>query len=36
MMVNKSVALPCEDPVTNGVNAAKPIIDLLSEEEKIY
>ena len=30
----KSVALPCEDPVTHGVNAAKPIIDNLSEEEK--
>ena len=30
----KSVALPCEDPVTHGVNAAKPIIDSLSAEEK--
>lgn len=30
----KSVGLPCEDPVTNAVNAAKPIIDALSEEEK--
>ncbi|GAX59131.1 hydroxymethylglutaryl-CoA synthase [Candidatus Scalindua japonica] len=34
MMNKKSVGLPCEDPVTNGVNAAKPIIDSLSEEEK--
>lgn len=34
MMEKKSVGLPCEDPVTNGVNAAKPIIDRLSEEEK--
>lgn len=34
MMEKKSVGLPCEDAVTNGVNAAKPIIDQLSEEEK--
>jgi polyketide biosynthesis 3-hydroxy-3-methylglutaryl-CoA synthase-like enzyme PksG len=34
MMEKKSVGLPCEDPVTNGVNAAKPIIDRLTEEEK--
>ena len=34
MMEKKSVGLPCEDPVTNGVNAAKPIIDQLSDEEK--
>jgi polyketide biosynthesis 3-hydroxy-3-methylglutaryl-CoA synthase-like enzyme PksG len=34
MIDKKSVGLPCEDPVTNGVNAAKPIIDRLSEEEK--
>lgn len=34
LMEKKSVGLPCEDPVTNGVNAAKPIIDRLSEEEK--
>ncbi|MBN2441745.1 MAG: hydroxymethylglutaryl-CoA synthase family protein [Spirochaetales bacterium] len=34
MMTNKSVGLPCEDPVTNGVNAAKPIVDLLSDEDK--
>lgn len=30
----KSVGLPCEDPVSYGVNAAKPIIDNLSEEER--
>ncbi|MCT4598821.1 MAG: 3-hydroxy-3-methylglutaryl-ACP synthase [Vallitalea sp.] len=34
MMEKKSVGLPCEDPVTNAVNAAKPIIDQLTEEEK--
>lgn len=34
MMKQKAVGLPCEDPVTNAVNAAKPIIDSLSEEEK--
>lgn len=33
MMENKAVGLPCEDPVTNGVNAAKPIIDGLGEKE---
>lgn len=34
MMEKKSVGLPCEDPVTNGVNAAKPIIDNLTEQQK--
>jgi polyketide biosynthesis 3-hydroxy-3-methylglutaryl-CoA synthase-like enzyme PksG len=34
MMEKKSVGLPCEDPVTNGVNAARPIVDRLNEEEK--
>lgn len=34
MMKKKSVALPCEDSVTNGVNASKAIIDSLSESEK--
>ncbi len=34
MMEKKAVGLPCEDPVTNGVNAAKPIIDRLTPEEK--
>ncbi|AIQ12926.1 hydroxymethylglutaryl-CoA synthase family protein [Paenibacillus durus] len=34
MMVNKSMGLPCEDTVTNAVNAAKPIVDQLSAEDK--
>jgi len=34
MMDKKSVGLPCEDPVTNAVNAAKPIIDGLAPGEK--
>lgn len=34
LMTEKTVALPYEDPVTFGVNAAKPIVDSLSEEEK--
>ncbi|MCX7747902.1 MAG: hydroxymethylglutaryl-CoA synthase family protein [Clostridia bacterium] len=34
MMKEKAVALPYEDPVTFGVNAAKPLVDSLSEEEK--
>lgn len=34
LMKEKTVALPYEDPVTFGVNAAKPLIDALSEEEK--
>lgn len=34
MMREKSVGLPWEDPVTNAVNAARPIIDRLSEAEK--
>ncbi len=34
MMEQKSVGLPCEDAVTDAVNAAKPIIDNLSDEEK--
>ncbi|MBV7337987.1 hydroxymethylglutaryl-CoA synthase family protein [Chloroflexi bacterium TSY] len=34
MMEKKAVGLPCEDPVTNGVNAAKPIIDQLDEADK--
>lgn len=34
MMEKKSVSIPCEDAVTNAVNAAKPIIDALSDEEK--
>lgn len=34
MMEEKSVCLPCEDPVTYGVNAAKPLIAALSEVER--
>jgi polyketide biosynthesis 3-hydroxy-3-methylglutaryl-CoA synthase-like enzyme PksG len=34
MMEKKSVAFPFEDPITNAVNAAKPIIDRLTPEEK--
>ncbi|MFJ6208618.1 hydroxymethylglutaryl-CoA synthase family protein [Lysinibacillus sp. NPDC092081] len=34
LMKEKAVALPYEDPVTFAVNAAKPIIDALSEAEK--
>jgi polyketide biosynthesis 3-hydroxy-3-methylglutaryl-CoA synthase-like enzyme PksG len=34
MMQEKSVALPYEDPITYGVNAAKPLVDALSETEK--
>lgn len=34
MMREKTVALPYEDPITFAVNAAKPIIDNLSPEEK--
>ncbi|MGA8164063.1 MAG: hydroxymethylglutaryl-CoA synthase family protein [Waddliaceae bacterium] len=34
LMKEKTVALPYEDPITFGVNAAKPIIDSLSAAEK--
>jgi polyketide biosynthesis 3-hydroxy-3-methylglutaryl-CoA synthase-like enzyme PksG len=34
MMEKKSVGLPCEDPVTFAVNAAKPIVDALSDEDR--
>lgn len=34
MMERKSVNLPCEDPVTNAVNAAKPIVDGLSDDKR--
>jgi polyketide biosynthesis 3-hydroxy-3-methylglutaryl-CoA synthase-like enzyme PksG len=34
MMEEKSVNLPCEDPVTNAVNAARPIVDALAPGEK--
>lgn len=33
MMIDKALALPFEDPVTFGVNAAKPIIDSMTQEE---
>lgn len=34
LMKEKTVALPYEDPITFAVNAAKPLIDALSPEEK--
>jgi polyketide biosynthesis 3-hydroxy-3-methylglutaryl-CoA synthase-like enzyme PksG len=34
LMKQKSIALPYEDPITYAVNAAKPIIDALSVEER--
>jgi polyketide biosynthesis 3-hydroxy-3-methylglutaryl-CoA synthase-like enzyme PksG len=34
MMDNRSVGLPFEDPVTNAVNAAKPIVDALSPADR--
>lgn len=34
LMKEKTVALPYEDPVTFGVNAAKPLVDALSPEER--
>lgn len=34
LMTEKTVALPYEDPITFGVNAAKPLVDALSETEK--
>lgn len=34
MMKQKSVALPYEDPITFAVNAAKPIVDALTPEER--
>jgi polyketide biosynthesis 3-hydroxy-3-methylglutaryl-CoA synthase-like enzyme PksG len=34
LMKEKTVPLPYEDPITFGVNAAKPIIDAMSPEEK--
>lgn len=34
MMERKSVNLPCEDPVTNAANAAKPLVDALSPEQR--
>jgi polyketide biosynthesis 3-hydroxy-3-methylglutaryl-CoA synthase-like enzyme PksG len=34
LMKEKTVALPYEDPITFGLNAAKPLVDALSAEEK--
>jgi polyketide biosynthesis 3-hydroxy-3-methylglutaryl-CoA synthase-like enzyme PksG len=34
MMQRKAVALPCEDAVTCAVNAAKPIVDRLDDDDK--
>ncbi|MGD2092432.1 MAG: hydroxymethylglutaryl-CoA synthase family protein [Candidatus Aminicenantes bacterium] len=34
LMREKAVALPYEDPVTYGINAAKPVVDSLTEAEK--
>jgi polyketide biosynthesis 3-hydroxy-3-methylglutaryl-CoA synthase-like enzyme PksG len=34
MMKEKSVVMPYEDPITFGVNAAKPLIDALPPEER--
>ncbi|MFD4987444.1 hydroxymethylglutaryl-CoA synthase family protein [Streptomyces sp. NPDC058374] len=34
LMNRKSVNFPCEDPVTNGVNAAKPLVDALAPDER--
>jgi polyketide biosynthesis 3-hydroxy-3-methylglutaryl-CoA synthase-like enzyme PksG len=34
MMAQKSVNLPCEDAVSNAVNAAKPLVDALTPEQR--
>lgn len=34
MMTEKSVGLPCEDPVTNAVNAARPVVDQLPAADR--
>ncbi|MBY9081322.1 hydroxymethylglutaryl-CoA synthase family protein [Paenibacillus sp. HN-1] len=34
LMKEKTVAMPYEDPVTYGVNAAKPLVDALTEADK--
>ncbi len=34
LMKEKSVALPYEDPITFGVNAAKPLLDAMSQQER--
>jgi len=34
LMKERTVALPYEDPITFGLNAAKPLVDAMSPEEK--
>lgn len=34
MMDGKSVSLPCEDPVSNAVNAAKPLVEALTQAQR--
>jgi polyketide biosynthesis 3-hydroxy-3-methylglutaryl-CoA synthase-like enzyme PksG len=34
LMKQKTVALPYEDPITFGVNAARPLIDAMTPEER--
>ena len=34
LMKEKTVALPYEDPITFGLNAAKPLIEAMSQQEK--
>jgi polyketide biosynthesis 3-hydroxy-3-methylglutaryl-CoA synthase-like enzyme PksG len=34
LMTEKTVALPYEDPITFGINAAKPLVDVMSQEER--
>lgn len=34
LMKERTVAVPYEDPITFGMNAAKPLVDALSPEEK--
>jgi len=34
MMSQKSINLPCEDPVTNGVNAARPVVAGLTPSQR--
>ncbi|MFJ1792914.1 hydroxymethylglutaryl-CoA synthase family protein [Kitasatospora griseola] len=34
MMTRRSIGLPFEDPVTNAVNAARPVVDALSPQER--
>ncbi|XP_020905104.2 uncharacterized protein LOC110243355, partial [Exaiptasia diaphana] len=34
LMMEKTVPMPYEDPVSNAVNAAKPILDRMSDDEK--